>query len=341
MVSGHAPWDVPTLTASEALACSMAQKQKRSAEAQMRRDAESHQLVIQQLSRSGERGGAAAAAEDEGEQIPDLSSDEDRQDEGGGAHTDALAAATRRRGSDAAGASHRAVTPLAASASALHSATLSQRRSAAQPRRASVTLVGLRRSATEATRLGGSPATPSPSRAPPAVEPWNGTASLSVLGAINRRAERADALSRPMAASAVDLNAARLPHDIDASIARIARSRGGRLGRGPHSLSSSILPAIGPAARLPGSIAPGNPAATVEVLSAVVHNAVGGDAEEAIKIIDEASEQGRRSRARASGGARAKGGPGGSASAEGGAGGKEGGARVDRPLAQVRSTMGG
>lgn len=151
---------------------------------------------------------------------------------------------------------------------------------------------------------------------------------------------RAAKLSRPMLASARDKNAASLPQDIDSSIARIVRSRAGKLGGGLRStLSSTILPAIGPSPRvLGGGRCSGDPSLTVEVLSAVVHNAVLGDTEEAIKIIDEATSRGRRSRSLAGG----RGGGGGGSGRGAGAGAADaskamegGGTRVDRPLAQV------
>ena len=252
-----------------------------------------------------------------------------------------ITAATARRASDAIGTFHAAAAAAAAAAStplAASSLRIRQRRASATPGPGG----GLRRSATAASQLPSAAASRlSLAAASSGVEHWNGVASLSALASVTMSGSggRAAKLSRPMLASARDKNATSLPQDIDSSIARIVRSRAGKLGGGLRStLSSTILPAIGPSPRvLGGGRCSGDPSLTVEVLSAVVHNAVLGDTEEAIKIIDEATSRGRRSRSLAGG----RGGGGGGSGRGAGAGAdaskamEGGGTRVDRPLAQV------
>ena len=329
MVSGHAPWDIPVLTPSEALACGMANKQRRQAESQIRQDQEKHRRALEgvlQLSRGSERDRDTPAA--------DAAAGDVEQD---------IMSATARRASDAIGTFHATAAAAAAAAAstplAASSLRIRQRRASATPGPGG----GLRRSATAASQLPSAAASRlSLAAASSGVEHWNGVASLSALASVTMSGSggRAAKLSRPMLASARDKNAASLPQDIDSSIARIVRSRAGKLGGGLRStLSSTILPAIGPSPRvLGGGRCSGDPSLTVEVLSAVVHNAVLGDTEEAIKIIDEATSRGRRSRSLAGG----RGGGGGGSGRGAGAGGADaskamegGGTRVDRPLAQV------
>jgi len=309
--------------------CSMANKQKRAEAAQQRHDHERSHAALQQLATRG------AGDRPPHPQARDGDAGSGKEAEAAAGGDSEVEAAAPRRGSDS-GAGLRvaagADAPLAASASA---ALLPLRR--ATQRRASATpgvTRPLQRSATAAGSLGAPPP-----HADPAAEPWHGRSALSVLGAISRseRSGAGAALSRPMLVGAREVNASSMPHDLDASIARVARSHAGRLGRS----RASVLPAIGPAPRVLGANRlVGEPTdATVGALSAVVHNAVGGDAEEALKIIEGATMQGRGggrrpgSSVRGSGGkaAEAGGGPGSPGAAEGGAG----ALRVDRPLATV------
>ena len=314
----------------------MANKQKRAEEAQQRHDHERSQAALQQ--QLATRGAGDRPPHPHMSRDGDAGSGKEAEAAAGG--DSEVEAAAPRRGSDSGagllrGTGSGADAPLAASASA---ALLPLRR--ATQRRASATPGGVRplqRSATAAGSLG---APPPPADA--AAEPWHGRSALSVLGAISRseRSGAGAALSRPMLVGAREANASSMPHDLDASIARVARSHAGRLGRS----RASVLPAIGPAPRVLGaSRLVGEPTdATVGALSAVVHNAVGGDAEEALKIIEGATMQGRgggrRPGSSARGGGVGKGGGGADAGGGPGSPGGEGGAgalRVDRPLATV------